>query len=488
MQRFKRQQRSKEGVLGTPMLCVGVLVALVIGASCIALAHVSLVRTQLQDAADAAALSGAANLWSAPDQVESAALKIARANFVDGQRVHSGSPGTEIRVVSFPGDDAHPGWIKVQASRRVEFMCGGLCGLPKSSVISTSALSGTAGRVTTVNKDQLFPLALSIDAKPMDRTIAERPLSAHCLGDSIALLTNAQQTRNVSFTTFFHPANDAEYLRASLQQALGLKQIGAGFVPKVTVGDTIYLNNSASGTHFLALGDQGGALSRHPVITMPVIKGNPQYEERATVIGFVSARVEGFTLNPAGQELNSLNVRLVKGLVRGSTKPLPGSDDTAVDDALAELSTGIVKLLPDNYLDKRLAHADGPLRRIAIQDSRHRHKHRRDWRHANQVAPARSEHETQQLASLLQTASITATNGTETAMAAPKNDLHSSPVAVHARAQTSWLWLLLLLNGLLLVFIGRRMSTPEGNEQSSLARVRRRVSTLRLGTAKSSKS
>jgi len=348
------RNRKPTGVMGALLTCAGLFVVIVIAHYVINLTHLMMVRGELQDAVDAAALAGSGYLYRSPEDVEKAALAVAAGNFADGLRVSSQSPGTQIRVTTLPSDGIFPGCVKVEARRQIRFFGGALCGLPGSTAISASAMSGTAGSVTSVNQDQLFPLAVSVDAVPMSRTMAENSLSTHHLGDNIVLFTNAQQSVNVGFTTFFHPYTDYGYLKASIDQALTPQPGNESLIPKLSIGDSININNSAFGPHLMAVGGHLPALARRQLITVPVIVGNPRRDTVATVVAFATFRINGFEMSSSGQELNSINVTLVKGMVHGVSKPLPSTNKADVDDALLEFSTGVPKLLSADYVQHKL--------------------------------------------------------------------------------------------------------------------------------------
>src|SRR5262249_20758351 len=141
------------------------------------------------------------------------------------------------------------------ATRDVDLIGGGFCGLPESSTVTASAVASTAGSATTVNQDQLFPLALSADAIPTERSLAQSPLSAHHLGDMIVLPINSQSARSASFTTFKYSSDDLDYLKAAVDQALKPDAQAGGLIPRLTVGDAIHLYNGNRGGRFLAMGD-----------------------------------------------------------------------------------------------------------------------------------------------------------------------------------------------------------------------------------------
>ena len=339
--------------MGTALTCLGLFVVLVAAHYMINMGHLMMVRQELQSAVDAAALAGASSLNDTPDAVESAAISVASENYADGVPVSTQSPGIQIKATAVAGDHIIPGCVKVAATREIQFFGGPFCGLPDSANITTVAMAGTAGSVTTVNQDQLFPLAVSIDVIPVDHTLARSPLTMRHLGDQITLFTDAQHTRNVAFTTFDHSSMDVSYLRQSINQALKPDPEAHGLIPQLSVGDSINLNNSASGTRFLAEGDHARLLTQHALLTLPVIMGNPQDQDKGTVIGFATFRVVGVVLSRSGQAIESMSVCLVKGMVHGSSKPLPAIHGAEVDRALAELSAGVPKLVSLDYMETK---------------------------------------------------------------------------------------------------------------------------------------
>jgi Flp pilus assembly protein TadG len=350
---YRQFQRRPSGVMGAALTCLGLFVVLVVAHYTVNMGHLYMVRQDLQAAADAAALAGASSLYDTPDAVESAALSVASDNYADGLPVSSQSPGTQVTATAFSGDSIYPGCVKVAVTREIQFFGGAFCGLPDSTSITTTAMAGTAGSVTTVNQDQLFPLAVSVDVIPVDRTLTRSPLTMRHLGDQITLFTNAQRTRNAAFTTFTRSSTDVGYLKDAIHQALKPDPGARGLIPQLSVGDSINLNNSASGTRFIAEGDHAFALNQHPLLTVPLITGNPQTGEKATVVGFATFRVVGVVLSHGGHEIDSLSVSLVKGMVHGTSRPLPSTRNAMVDRTLGELSTGIPKLVSLDYLERK---------------------------------------------------------------------------------------------------------------------------------------
>jgi Flp pilus assembly protein TadG len=350
----RRIPRSDSGSIALPAFCLALIIALAIGGFCLSFNRAMVTRSELQNAADAAAIAAAQDLAIDPEHADKNGLKVAALNFADGQRIAKKSKDVKIKVDVINSDGTYPGWVKVDVAKAVTNPFHGLAGIPPTTTVSVSALSGVEGNVVTCFEDQLFPLAVSIDAVPMERLVSAMPLNNSHLGDSVLLLTNAQQTRNATFTSFFKHPSDCDYIADAMDQTLGVKPRQTDSIPRVSTGQTINLNNSALGTHHLAGGDQSAALMRHPVLTLPVIEGNPQQSDSGKVIGFISMRVQGFTLSASGHELDSLRGTLIKGSLRGQTGSLPSARTETNDAALKELTAGKMKLLPANYLQSRL--------------------------------------------------------------------------------------------------------------------------------------
>jgi Flp pilus assembly protein TadG len=350
----RRFVRSDSGSIAVPAFCLALMIALAVGGYCLSFNRAMLTRSELQNAADAAAIAAAQDLAIDPEHADKSGLKVAALNFADGQRLAKKSKDVKINVDVINSDGTYPGWVRVDIAKSVSNPFNGLAGIPPTTTVRASALSGVEGNVVTCFEDQLFPLAVSIDAIPMERSLAAMPLNNSHLGDSVLLLTNAQQTRNATFTSFFKHPSDCDYIENALDETLGIKPRQTDSIPQVSLGQTINLNNSALGTHHMAGGDQAAGLMRHPVLTLPVIEGNPQQSDSAKVIGFISMRVQGFTLTASGHELDTLRGTLIKGSLRGQTGALPSARTEMNDAALKELTAGKMKLLPANYLQSRV--------------------------------------------------------------------------------------------------------------------------------------
>ena len=93
-----RSLRSQFGLLGGPMLAVCILIAVCLASLAVDFGHVGMVKTELQNPCDAAALAGAQDLYTDPDGASARALLVAAGNKANGLVVSNSSPGTTVTV------------------------------------------------------------------------------------------------------------------------------------------------------------------------------------------------------------------------------------------------------------------------------------------------------------------------------------------------------------------------------------------------------
>src|SRR5438874_10364958 len=96
----KQPLRNQGGTLGAVLFSALFLIIIGIGAMAMDMAHVQAVRTELQSAADAAAIAGAYDLTADPDNAESHALQIAGTNNADGRAVSNSSANTVVTALA----------------------------------------------------------------------------------------------------------------------------------------------------------------------------------------------------------------------------------------------------------------------------------------------------------------------------------------------------------------------------------------------------
>lgn len=159
--------RNDTGSMGV-LICCGVLVAIVgIGAFAADISHHTAVRSELQSAADAAAIAGAKALVNpeTASMAEEQAMSVAGANKADGKPVTNDDGGQVEVAISEANDPGELATCQVTARRTVSNWLATLIGRPTDVIAATSKAAASA-TVDTIDAGILFPLAVSIDAVP----------------------------------------------------------------------------------------------------------------------------------------------------------------------------------------------------------------------------------------------------------------------------------------------------------------------------------
>lgn len=332
------QNRTTHGQLGGLVLFALVLIAMLGGALAVDVSHMSTSKQQLQRACDAAALGGALNLFRNESNVTSQALKIAESNRCDGRPVSNSTPDTVVtaELIGTP-----PTAVRVVAQMQVEHLLFGLLNRRSDTVRATSVAGGPAP-MWTAPANYAFPIAVSLDADPRKAGEVGKPLKDMVIGDTIRIFMGSQQFKNAAFTSFQKNAANANYIRAVVEQSLDLANYGNDFIPSVSVGDQINLNNGIIGEKKLAQEPYKSALTSEPYFILPVIKGDPPMNQSQPVIGFISVKFTGVEVNQKGGMVEELTGTLVSTIAPGAGKADP---QTPMDPEMAKLSVQTVHLL-----------------------------------------------------------------------------------------------------------------------------------------------
>jgi Flp pilus assembly protein TadG len=158
--------RSQRGSIGILMASSILIAVIAIGALAADVSHNITVRTELQNAADAAALAGAKALVnpSTSYNAEQYALQVAAANNADGKPVATDDKCTVFTQIEL-GSPGEVGSCQVTASRTINNMLASIFGRPTDTITVVSKASASTS-VVSVEEGILFPLAVSIDAVP----------------------------------------------------------------------------------------------------------------------------------------------------------------------------------------------------------------------------------------------------------------------------------------------------------------------------------
>ena len=168
------------------------------------------------------------------------------------------------------------------------------------------------------------------------------PLSNAKIGDSVTFYINSQQYKNACFTSLTEKNTNANWITNAIDESLGLQPKNSVDIPGVKVGDTIYLDNGVTGQKRLASNPQYQALLNAPVLYLPVMQGDPPYNQSRICVGFIAVHVTGVTINQSGGMVESLTCTILKGLASGTTGTIPSTGNTQTDSALVRLApTGL---------------------------------------------------------------------------------------------------------------------------------------------------
>lgn len=309
--------RSRSGSLASLFIAVLVLVTFLIGAFSVDLGHIQLVTEQLQNATDAGALAGAQDLFTNLPNAEQSARTVCAKNIADGRSVSSSTPGVTVEVYVTAPTTTTPGSVEVKGSMLISHLFGPMFGRNEDTIVVDS-VAGTSGNLFQIFANQLFPLAVSIDTYPDGGS----PLSEHKVGDVVTFDINSQRRKNAAFTSFTESTANARYISEAISQILGLSEVEPGFIPSVSIGDYINLNNGVVGQSELARGEvRDRFLSLDYPLILPVIEGDPAYTRSRPIIGFIAFRPSSVSFGNKNGYVEGITGQIVGAQVRGISGP-----------------------------------------------------------------------------------------------------------------------------------------------------------------------
>lgn len=343
--------RSQRGSLITVMCTLFIGVFIGIGAFAMDIAHLAGVRHQLQNACDAAAYAGAMDLSKEPENCETDARQVALENMADGVVVSDGqSHNMNVDVSVVPGTTTTFGTVTVTASMDIVHMMGPIFNR-FTDTITCSATAGAAGKLIGMYGNGAFPIAVAASA-----------LEGKDVGDGITLDFNSQTYKNAAFTSLTESNANANWLKSAFDTMLGITNTNGGghvvngnsnagntdtvAIPPVNIGDDIYLNNGIDGQKMLGNDPYYGAILHEEVIFMPVIDGDPAYNQTREVVGFVGIHFTTIVKQGSNgivlQMIGTLEMPMTQGM---SLDYVPSTGNPTWDTALNNLEPGVVKLI-----------------------------------------------------------------------------------------------------------------------------------------------
>ena len=352
---FQRSNsRSVSGSLGSLLIAALIPVLFGLGAFALDYAHVETVRGELQRATDAAALAGAADLTVDQSNVDADALQIAGDNNADGRAVSNLTSGMVVTSLPTYSTTSSNGSEQVSATATIQHTFARIFG-DWSSTTTVTSTAGAGGNLKAIGDNQAFPLAVSIDTKSADAggkgngggtPAYTGPLYNARIGDTVVFYINAQKYKNAAFTSLTEKNTNANWITSAIDQSLGITRSVPGFIPGCKTGDALFLDNGVSGQKTLASDPELSKLQAAAGLVLPVMSGDPPYNQSRTCIGFITVHVTSVQINQSGGNVEAITCQLVKGLADGTDGSIPSVDNGGnIDKALAADSTSAVKLI-----------------------------------------------------------------------------------------------------------------------------------------------
>ncbi|HEY9792160.1 MAG TPA: pilus assembly protein TadG-related protein [Candidatus Obscuribacterales bacterium] len=335
--------RSRSGSLIALIPAVILLFIVGIGAFAMDISHNVTVRTELQSATDAAALAGARDLLqdNTINNASNDALTVAGENTADGLAVSNGTPNDSVTEVDQFDAANQTGTVTVDGSRQIHNMFSSLFG-HSSDTVNTHSVAQAWRSVTTIYPNQAFPMMVSLDTTQGNQI----PLYQHKVGDTFNIYINSQQWKNAAWTGFNTGNTNANYITNAIDQLFGFSAMQPGYIPQMSVGDTMSLGNGVAGQKQLAGGNYINVLTDPQFnIVLPVMSGDPPYNQSRQADGYVIVHVNSVDINQSGGQVETFHVTIVKGVVKG-TGGIPGTTVPAnLVPGITTISAGAVKLV-----------------------------------------------------------------------------------------------------------------------------------------------
>ena len=338
-------RRTEKGALGGLLFCGVLLAILTMGACALDFAHVLAVRSELQNAADAAALGGAkAFARGEDDQAEANALSVAQTNHADGRAVSNDSSETNVDVLVTPAAVAgEPNIVRVDARMTIHHMLAPIFGRP-TDTIAVRARAGAYGFVQTLAPGQAFPVAVNPRAWPNGVGGTEKPINQLQANQPVTLVIrpNGNPSRNAVWTPYHEATANTNYYNNLLQQYLGMipPDPNSG-IPSLEAGvDNINLDNGLNQGVSLDGSVYAPAIYDKPFVIFPLV-ATDNYNQQTQVIGFITVKVESITHTSGDMTIKG---KLTRNIVKGWAGQLPAS----APPEIVNYSPWVVKLL-SNY-------------------------------------------------------------------------------------------------------------------------------------------
>jgi Flp pilus assembly protein TadG len=335
--------KSQRGSIVALIPALILIIVIGVGAFAIDTTHNMTVRSELQNATDAAALAGARDLIDVKTEntADSTALDVASQNKADGKDVSNTTRGVTVTSQCSSWDTSNnSATCTVDAQQTIGNVFAKLFGHATDNV-NTHSVAIAYRSITGIAPNYGFPMMVSIDTTNGN----PKPINQLNIGDSFDIFINSQQWKNAAWTSFKMQNTNANWLKTAMEMGLGLQPMQDGIFTGIDVGDNASLANGVEGQKALAGGEELSALTAEGMnVTIPVMSGDPPYNQDRQVVGFITIHVTGVDINKSGGQVEILHAKLVKGTTKG-TGGLPKVSTNNNNNALQNISTGTVQLI-----------------------------------------------------------------------------------------------------------------------------------------------
>lgn len=368
-----RSGRNKKGILGSTMLVAFILIMMCLMCLGVDYSHLVSTRTQLRNAADAAAMAGAYMLYEDPSQCDEHAIQVAEQCVADGLKLQNVDGVVAVTVNTTAPNGGQWGRVEVTIDYTMDEIIGPMFNRFDDHII-VRAVAGGTGRVVRPYEGIEFPLAISLNATPGNgpgnggnagngkgggkqgngNGNNENAGAGISLLDAINgenktfhIYINSQQYKNGAFTSLTVKNANANWLSSAIAQSLDIqdKRYEHVTIPAAGIGDEIYVTNGLQGQKQLADEPFFSKLTDGRIIVLPVFSGDPAYVQTMTVIGFVTVKIRGVTTNGKKGEVETLTAELVDAAIPGISGNVASTGNQNWDQALAQVNPKVYKML-----------------------------------------------------------------------------------------------------------------------------------------------
>jgi hypothetical protein len=122
------------------------------------------------------------------------------------------------------------------------------------------------------------------------------------------LYFGSKKDKNAAFTSFTSGSSNVPYFSAAMSEALGLTHSNPAVIPSVSVGSVINLNNGEGGYQAMSRDFYANILAK-PYILLPLIQGQPPFNQSSAVVGFVALKITGISKDKGVASMSGIIVK-----------------------------------------------------------------------------------------------------------------------------------------------------------------------------------